>query len=180
MKITLEYPKTVEGQEIKELEFSRAKAKDVLAATRMAGGAGLEFIEHLAVQLCARAPHELEALDSSDFIEVTEAITELQKFDPDQISQNSSGEFVITLAHPVGDLKLVKLRRPTAGEVIKGSKTGADPQEEIRFVSMLSGLKQEEVLELDAADYGAIQEALKSFFTRSKRRSAVKPPAKQS
>lgn len=69
--ITLDYPITVDGAEVKKLSMRRPKVKDQLASDKSGGSDGDKEVR-LFANLCEVAPAVIEDLDMIDYGKVQE------------------------------------------------------------------------------------------------------------
>lgn len=80
----------------------------------------------------------------------------------------------ITLEYPVklaeGELKSLKVRRPTLGDHLEADKGGGnDLDREARLFARITGTNQEDLQLLDMADYKALQELYSGFLKPSRK-----------
>lgn len=82
------------------------------------------------------------------------------------------GATIITLDYPITlngvVVNEIKMRRPKVRDMKKARRFGDDPSEqEVGLFSILTGHTAEDLDEMDAVDYGQLQETFRKMQTRS-------------
>ena len=73
-KITLEYPIAINGIESYTLYMRRCKVKDIKSLDKIKGD--MASAVFLVATLCDVAPNDVEELDASDFMRLSEMVTD--------------------------------------------------------------------------------------------------------